>query len=96
VESGNRLQVWQFVGRVVLLEPVGAFGVGLWKNIKKGCDTFSGFVRCEVGDRVRTKSWRDLWCENTVLKVAFPILFGIAHAKDALVVDNMEILGSST
>jgi len=24
--------------------------VGLWKNIRKGWDTFSGFVMFEVGD----------------------------------------------
>jgi hypothetical protein len=36
------------------LEPVGAFEVGLWKNIRKGRDTFSSFVRFEVGDGVRT------------------------------------------
>jgi hypothetical protein len=34
--------------------------VGLWKNIKKGWDTFSGFVRFEVGDGVMTKFWYDL------------------------------------
>lgn len=27
------------------LEPVGAFGVGLWKNIKKWWETFSRFAR---------------------------------------------------
>jgi len=31
-------------------EPVGAFGMGLWKNIRKGWETFSGFTRFEVGD----------------------------------------------
>jgi hypothetical protein len=31
-----------------------------------------------------------------VLKKAFFVLFGIASAKDASVVDNMEILGGST
>jgi len=46
------------------LEPVGAFGVGLWKNIRKGWETFFGFVRFEVGDGVRTKFWHDLWCGN--------------------------------
>jgi hypothetical protein len=30
-------------------EPVGAFGVGLWKNIRKGWETYSGFARFEVG-----------------------------------------------
>jgi hypothetical protein len=78
------------------LEPIGAFGVGLWKNIRKGWDAFSGFVRFEVGDRVRTKFWHDLWCGNTILKEAFPVLFGSARAKDASIADNMEILGGST
>jgi hypothetical protein len=27
------------------LEPVGAFGVELWKNIRKGQETFSSFAR---------------------------------------------------
>jgi hypothetical protein len=43
-----------------------------------------------------TKFWHDLWCGNTVLKVVFPILFGIACVKDASIVNNMEILGGST
>jgi hypothetical protein len=34
------------------LDPVGAFGVGLWKNIMKGWETFLGFSRFEVGDGV--------------------------------------------
>jgi hypothetical protein len=37
------------------LEPVSAFGVGLWKNIRKWWETFSGFAKFEVGDGVRTK-----------------------------------------
>jgi hypothetical protein len=39
-------------------EPVGAFGVGLWKNIRKGWEIFSGFTRFEVEDGVRTKFWQ--------------------------------------
>jgi hypothetical protein len=49
----------------------------------------------KVGDGARTKFWHDLWCGDRVLKEAFPILFGIARMKDASVVDNMEVLGSS-
>jgi len=78
------------------LEPVGAFGVGLWKNIRIGWETFSGFIRFEVGDGVRTKFWNDLWCGDMVMKEVFPVLFGIASAKDASVVKNMEILDGST
>jgi hypothetical protein len=74
---------------------VGAFGVGLWKNIRKGWETFSRFIRYEVGDGGRTRFWHDLWCGDTVLKEVFPDLFGIARVKDAFVADNMEILGGS-
>jgi len=36
-----------------------------------------------------------MWCRDTVLNEAFPILFGIARAKDASVADNLELLGGS-
>jgi hypothetical protein len=48
-----------------------------------------------VWDGARTKFWHDLWCRDTVLKEAFPVLFGIACAKDAFVADNLELLGGS-
>ena len=69
--------------------------MGLWKNIRKGWETFFGFARFEVGDGVRTKFWHDLWCGDRVLKEVFPILFGITRMKDASVADNMEVLGGS-
>jgi hypothetical protein len=77
------------------LEPIGAFGVGLWKNIRKGWEIFLGLSRFEVGDGARTKFWHDMWFGVTALKEAFPILFGIARAKDAFVADNLELLGGS-
>jgi hypothetical protein len=77
------------------LEPGGAFGVGLWKNIRKGWETFKCFTRLVVGDGRRISFWHDLWCGDTVLKVAFLVLFGIACVKDASVADNREVLGGS-
>jgi hypothetical protein len=56
---------------------------------------FKSFTRLVVGDGTRISFWHDLWCGDTVLKVAFPGLFGIACVKDASVVDNMEVLGGS-
>jgi hypothetical protein len=62
-----------------------AFGVGwLWKSIKKGWEAFLGFSRFEVGDGVRAKFWHDLWCGDTVLKKAFPVLFGMLVRRMAL------------
>jgi len=43
-----------------------------------------------------TKFWHYLWCENTILKEAFLVLFGITRTKDATIANNMEILGGST
>jgi hypothetical protein len=70
-------------------EFAGAFGVGLWKYIRKGWETFSRFLRYEVGDGSRTRFWHDLWCGDTVLKEVFPDLFGIARVKDASVADTI-------
>jgi hypothetical protein len=72
-----------------------AFGVGLWKYIRKGWETFFRFLRYEVGDGSSTRFWHDLWCGDTVLEEAFSDLFGIARVKDVSVADNMEILGGS-
>jgi hypothetical protein len=77
------------------LEPIGAFGVGVWKNIRKGWDSFSRYTRFIVGDGSKISFWHDLWCGDTVLKVAFPTLFDIARLKDVVVADNLERLGDS-
>lgn len=57
-----------------------------------------------MGDEGRTKFWHNLRCGDMVLKEPFPVLFGIAYAKDVSVAcakdvsvaDNMEFLGDST
>jgi hypothetical protein len=49
------------------LEPTGTFGMGLWKNIRKGWKKFVGFSRFEVGGGARTKFWHDLCCGNSTL-----------------------------
>jgi len=46
--------------------------VWLWKNIRKGWKTFSGFAKFEVENWAVTNFWHDLWCEDTVQKKAFP------------------------
>jgi hypothetical protein len=75
--------------------PTGAFGVGLWKNIRKGWETFLGYIRFKVGDGTMISFWHDLWVGNMTLKATFSALFGIAAAKDASVANNLEFLGGS-
>jgi hypothetical protein len=90
VESSGGLQIgW------CSLEPAGPFGVGVWKNIKKGWDSFSSYTRFVVGDGTKISFWHDLWCGDMTLKIAFPALFGIVRVEDASVADNLEVLGGS-
>jgi hypothetical protein len=80
-------------GRYCSNVPTGAFGVGLWN--KENVGRLSGYTRFEVGDGTRINFWHDLWVGNMTLKAAFLALFGIAAAKDAVVVNNLEFLGGS-
>jgi len=68
--------------------------VGLWKTIRKW-EKFLCLTRFEVRDGSMISFWRDQWCGNVALKVAFPVLFGIAHTKDTFVAVNLEFLGGS-
>jgi hypothetical protein len=74
---------------------VGAFGVGLWKNIRKGWDNFFNFTRFEVRDGTKISFWLDQWCGEAALKVAFLVLFGLACTKDASIAANLEFLVGS-
>jgi hypothetical protein len=93
VESGGRLGSMGAYGVGGALVPGGDFRVGLWKCIRKRWETFKGFTRHVVGDGTRISFWRDLWYGDSVLKVAFPVLFGIACVTSASVANNMEVLG---
>jgi hypothetical protein len=63
--------------------------VGLWKNVRKGWKTFSGYTRFEMGDETVISFWHDLCVGNMTLKAAFPSLFGKTTAKDASVANNL-------
>jgi hypothetical protein len=72
--------------------PVGAFGVRLWKNIRKEWDNFFSLTRFEVEDGAKISFWHDQCYGEVALKVAFPVLFGLACAKDAFIAANLEFL----
>ena len=74
---------------------VGAFGVGLWKNIRKWWDNFFSFTRFEVGDDTKISFWLDQWCGEVALKVAFLVLFGLACTKDTSIAANLVFLVGS-
>jgi hypothetical protein len=93
VESGGRLEVWELMGRVVLSSLEEILGWGCGSILGKGVRLSKALLEHVVGDGTRISFWRDLWCGDSVLKVAFPVLFGIACVKNAFVANNMEVLG---
>jgi hypothetical protein len=58
--------------------------MGLWKNIRKWWEKLSSFTRFEIRDGFKINFWHDLWCGEVALKVAFPVLYGLASAKEPL------------
>jgi hypothetical protein len=59
-------------------EPIGAYGVGLWKNIRRGWEKFHCHNKFEVGVGSKVRFWHDLWCRDKALNEAVPDLYGIA------------------
>ena len=76
-------------------EPLGTFGVGLSKNIRRGWEKFASHTEFEVGDGSKVRFWHDIWCKDMTLKEAFQELSGIACATDAYVEASLEISGGS-
>ena len=53
------------------------YGVGLWKNIRKGWRMFSSHIRFELRDGSKIILWDDVWCGEMGLEEAFLDLYSI-------------------
>ena len=60
-----------------------AFGVGLWKAIKKEGDMLRCKVAFMVGDSRRVRFWQDKWYSDEPLYISFPLFFVVASSKEA-------------
>jgi hypothetical protein len=69
-------------------EVSSSYGVGLWKHIRQGWNSFANGIRFEVGLGSKVRFWQDIWCGDQPLKYTFPSLFSIARYKEAWVKDN--------
>ncbi|XP_065628619.1 uncharacterized protein LOC136067152 [Quercus suber] len=67
----------------------GAYGVSLWKFIRRGWLYFSKFLWYDVGDGSCVKFWDDVWCRDRPLKGVFPDLYNISRTRDASVFEVM-------
>ncbi|WKA03180.1 hypothetical protein VitviT2T_021306 [Vitis vinifera] len=64
-----------------------SYGMGLWKDIRKGWEEFFLRTRIHIGNGRRTKFWWDMWVGDSKLKDLFPLLFRIATNNSAIVAD---------
>ncbi|RVW69837.1 putative ribonuclease H protein [Vitis vinifera] len=61
------------------------YGVGVWKAIRNGWESFRSHSRFIVGDDTRVKFWKDLWCEtNPWKKLSPPCLTSLSTKIDGL------------
>ncbi|KAG6713315.1 hypothetical protein I3842_05G145000 [Carya illinoinensis] len=63
----------------------GSYGVGLWKFIRKGWDSFASNTQLSLGDGRRIRFWKDNWVGDTALWEAYPAIYSIARDPDAMV-----------
>ena len=68
----------------------GPYGVGPWKNIRKGWEKFASYTRFEVGVRSQVLFWKYHWDSNETFQDRYPELFRFARDKEALVSDYFD------
>ena len=71
------------------------YGVGLWKNIRRGWEKFHSHTKFEVRDCFKVRFWHNIWCEDIAHKDAFPVLLGIACTNDAPIVVLLDFFGGA-
>ena len=60
------------------------FGTGLWKEIRKEWEVILKNAKFVI-DGSRVGFWKDLWCEEVALCMAYPTSFSLAVRKEALI-----------
>lgn len=74
----------------------GAYGMGLWKHIRKGWDNFVSHTWYEVGDEwwLPRIFWRNHWGESGNFQDRYPEFLRFARDKNELFADYLEwVLG---
>ena len=62
----------------------------MWKNIRKGAESFFGHVLYAVGEGFRIRFWYDPWSSPTALKDLYPAMFAIVVDKIAMISDMVD------
>ena len=64
---------------------------GLWKNIRKGANSFFGHVVYATGEGIHIRFWYDPWSGPIYLKELHPELFVCVVVQEALISDMIGV-----
>ena len=67
------------------------FGTGWWKEIRKDWEVILNNLKFVIGDASRVSFWKDIWCGEEALCMAYPTLFSLAVQKEALIKEVWDI-----
>ena len=62
-----------------------SYGMGLWKDIRKGWEEVFPRTCIRIGNGRRTRFWWDFWVGDSKLKDFFPLLYRIATHNSVVV-----------
>lgn len=68
------------------------YGVGLWKHIRRGWDTFATNTRFIVGNELKINFWHDVWCSDKAPKEVYPQVYGLARMKEVSIADLLGLV----
>ena len=72
-------------------ESRNSFGTCLWKEIRKDWEVVLKKAKFVIGDGSRVNFWKDAWCGEVALCMAYPTLFSLAVRKEALIREVWDI-----
>jgi hypothetical protein len=79
----------------VLLIPLGRMGWGFGRILGGVGVYFVATPDLKLGDGSKIRFWDDVWCGELALKVAFPVLYGVACDKNACVAAHLDFSSGS-
>ena len=72
----------------------GGQGCGLWRSIRMDWEVFNKNFQYKVGVGDRVKFWKDRWCGDLPLNLAFSVLYNFAANREASVESSLICQGA--
>lgn len=70
-------------------EPRGSYGCSVWKDIFREIEAYKSGIGYKIGRGNIVSFWHDIWCDATLLSLAFLEVYAIASLKFGSIEDHM-------